>query len=143
MMLKKYTEPLTPFVPTILRILIGVTFLLHGLPKWQNLDGFAGFLSGLGVPLPGLFSFLVALLETGGGLLLIIGLATRWVGLLFVIEMILTTLLVKVNVGFISPTATPGVGAELDLLLLATSFTLAVLGSGQLSVEHNILRREL
>ena len=103
MMLKRYTESLTPYVPTILRILVGLIFFLHGLPKWQNLDGFAGFLSSLGVPLPGLFSFLVALLETGGGLLLIIGLATRWVGWLFVIEMILTTLLVKVNVGFISP----------------------------------------
>lgn len=55
----------------------------YGLPKWQNLYGFAGFLGGLGVPLPGLFSFLVALLETGGGLLLIVGLANRWVGLLF------------------------------------------------------------
>lgn len=143
MMLKRYTESLTPYVPTILRILVGLIFFLHGLPKWQNLDGFAGFLSSLGVPLPGLFSFLVALLETGGGLLLIIGLATRWVGWLFVIEMILTTLLVKVNVGFISPTDTPGVGAELDLLLLVTAFTLAVLGSGPLSVEQNLLRREL
>jgi uncharacterized membrane protein YphA (DoxX/SURF4 family) len=63
--------------------------------------------------------------------------------LLFVIEMILTTLLYKVNIGFISPTATPGVGAELDLLLLVCAFALAVLGSGPLSVEQNVLRREL
>lgn len=142
-MLKKYTEPLVPFVPTILRILIGITFLLHGLPKWQNLDGFAGFLDSLGVPLTGVFSVLVALVETGGGLLLIIGLGTRWVSWLFVIEMIVTTLLYKVDIGFISPTDTPGVGAEFDLLLLATTFTLAVLGSGPLSVEQNLLRREL
>ena len=142
-MIKKYMEPLAPYVPTVLRILVGLIFLLHGLPKWQGLDGFAGFLGTLGVPLPGVFAFLVALLETGGGLLLILGLGTRWVALLFVIEMILTTLLVKVNVGFISPTATPGVGAELDLLLLVCAFALAVLGSGPLSVEQNVLRREL
>jgi putative oxidoreductase len=142
-MIKKYLEPLAPYVPTVLRILVGLIFLLHGLPKWQGLDGFAGFLGTLGVPLPGVFAFLVALLETGGGLLLILGLGTRWVALLFVIEMILTTLLVKVNVGFISPTATPGVGAELDLLLLVCAFALAVLGSGPLSVEQNVLRREL
>jgi putative oxidoreductase len=142
-MIKKYLEPLAPYVPTVLRILVGLIFLLHGLPKWQGLDGFAGFLGSLGVPLPGVFAFLVALLETGGGLLLILGLGTRWVALLFVIEMILTTLLVKVNVGFISPTATPGVGAELDLLLLVCAFALAVLGSGPLSVEQNVLRREL
>jgi putative oxidoreductase len=142
-MIKKYMEPLAPYVPTVLRILVGLIFLLHGLPKWQGLDGFAGFLGSLGVPLTGLFAFLVALLETGGGLLLILGLGTRWVALLFVIEMIFTTLLVKVNVGFISPTATPGVGAELDLLLLVCAFALAVLGSGPLSVEQNVLRREL
>jgi len=142
-MIKKYMEPLAPYVPTVLRILVGLIFLLHGLPKWQGLDGFAGFLGSLGVPLTGLFAFLVALLETGGGLLLIIGLGTRWVALLFVIEMILTTLLYKVNIGFISPTATPGVGAELDLLLLVCAFALAVLGSGPLSVEQNVLRREL
>jgi len=142
-MIKKYMEPIAPYVPTVLRILVGLIFLLHGLPKWQGLDGFAGFLGSLGVPLTGLFAFLVALLETGGGLLLILGLGTRWVALLFVIEMIFTTLLVKVNVGFISPTATPGVGAELDLLLLVCAFALAVLGSGPLSVEQNVLRREL
>jgi putative oxidoreductase len=142
-MIKKYMEPLAPYVPTVLRILVGLIFLLHGLPKWQGLDGFAGFLGSLGVPLTGLFAFLVALLETGGGLLLILGLGTRWVALLFVIEMILTTLLYKVNIGFISPTATPGVGAELDLLLLVCAFALAVLGSGPLSVEQNVLRREL
>jgi putative oxidoreductase len=142
-MLKKYMEPLAPYAPTVLRILVGVIFLLHGLPKWQGLDGFSGFLGNLGIPLPGVFAFLIALLETGGGLLLIIGLGTRWVAWLFVIEMIMTTLLVKVNVGFISPTATPGVGAELDLLLMASAFVLAVLGSGPLSVEQNVLQREL
>lgn len=57
--------------------------------------------------------------------------------------MILTTLLVKVNDGFISPTATPDAGAELDLLLLATALTLTVLGSGPLTIEHNLLQREL
>ena len=142
-MIKKYMEPLAPYVPTVLRILVGLIFLLHGLPKWQGLDGFAGFLGSLGVPLTGLFAFLVAFLETGGGLLLILGLGTRWVALLFVIEMIFTTLLVKVNVGFIAPADAPGVGAELDLLLLACAFALAVLGSGPLSVEQNVLRREL
>jgi hypothetical protein len=37
----------------------------------------------------------------------------------------------------------PGTGWELDLLLLAGAFALAVLGSGPISVERNLLRREL
>ena len=68
------------------------------------MGGFAGFLTSLGVPAPGVFAFLVTALEVGGGLLLILGLGTRWVSLLFVIEMLVTILLVKLpNAGFIAP----------------------------------------
>lgn len=142
-MLKKYTESLVPYVPTILRIMVGVIFFLHGLPKLQNLSGITGFLGSLNVPAPGLFGIVVAILETFGGLALILGIATRWVALLFIVEMIVTTLLVKVNVGFIVPSGQVGVGAELDLLLLVTSLALLVLGAGALSIEQNVLKREL
>ena len=142
-MLKKYTNFLEPYVPTVIRILVGITFLLHGLPKWQSIAGFSGFLESMGVPLSGLVGPLIAILETGGGLLLIIGVGTRWLGLLFMIEMAIATLLVKLPVGFIAPFGEPGTGYEIDLLLLVASFALLVLGSGALSVEQNILKREL
>lgn len=142
-MLKKYTQSLEPYVPTVLRVLVGLTFLLHGLPKWQNIAGFSGFLGSLGVPLSGIAGPLIAILETAGGLLLILGIGTRWLGLLFAIQMVIATLLVKINVGFIAPQGQPGVGYELDLLLLAGAFALLVLGSGAISIEKNVLKREL
>jgi putative oxidoreductase len=141
--LKRYTDALAPYTVTILRILVGVIFLLHGLPKLQGMAGFAGFLTSLGVPAPGVFAFLVTALEVGGGLLLILGLATRWVSLLFAIQMLVTTLLVKLpNAGFIAPQG-GGSGAELDLLLLAAALILLTQGSGPLSIERNVLKREL
>jgi len=83
-------------------------------------------------------------LEVGGGLLLIAGLATRWVSIFYLIEMTVTTLLVRLpNFGFIAPSGRPGVGAELDLLLLACVLLLLAHGSGPLSVERNLLNREL
>lgn len=141
--LRRYTDALAPYAVTILRILVGVIFLLHGIPKLGGIGGFTGFLTSLGVPAPGLFAIIVIALEVGGGLLLILGLATRWVSLLFAIQMVVTTLLVKLpNAGFIAPQG-GGAGAELDLLLLAAALILLTQGPGPLSIERNVLRREL
>jgi putative oxidoreductase len=142
--LKRYTDAFAPYALTIMRVLVGITFLLRGLPKLGNPGGFTGFLTSLGVPLPGFFAVIVIALEVGGGLLLIAGLGTRWISVLYVIEMAVTTLLVKLpGPGFIAPQGQPGVGAELDLLLLVCALVLLTHGSGALSVERNILKREL
>lgn len=139
-MLKRFVNPLVPYAPTILRIFAGITFLWYGVSKLGNPAGFIGFVGSLGFPIPALFGWLVILLEIVGGLLLIIGLATRWMGLFLAVLMIFTTLLVKVNAGFIG---SQGAGAELDLNLMAMSLALAILGPGALSVETNILKREI
>jgi putative oxidoreductase len=142
--LKRYTDALAPYMLTVLRLLVGITFLLMGLPKLGNLAGFTGFVASLGFPVPGFFAVIVAALEVGGGLLLIAGLATRWVSLLFAIEMLVTTLLVKLpNQGFLAPQGKPGTGAVFDLLMLVGALVLLTHGAGQLSIERNVLRREL
>jgi uncharacterized membrane protein YphA (DoxX/SURF4 family) len=128
----------------VLRVIVGLTYLLMGLPKLGGFTGFTGFVGSLGFPVSVFFAAVVVALEVIGGLLLIIGLGTRWISILFVIEMTVTTLLVKLpRLGFIAPQGQPGVGAELDLLLLASALVLLAHGSGQLSVERNILKREL
>jgi putative oxidoreductase len=133
---------LAPYALTLLRVLLGVTLLMHGLPKFQNLQGFAGFVGSLGVPLPGVLAPIAALIEVVGGLLLIIGLGTRWVSVFVILQMLVTTLLVKSQVGFIASQSAPGVGAELDLLILAGAFVLLTMGPGPLSVDRNLLKRE-
>jgi uncharacterized membrane protein YphA (DoxX/SURF4 family) len=118
--------------------------LLTGLPKLQNFAGFTGFVGSLGFPVPVVFAAIVVALEVIGGLLLIVGLGTRWVSALYIVEMLITTLLVKLpNMGFIAEQGKPGVGAELDLLLLAGAFILLTHGSSRLSIEQDVLKREL
>jgi putative oxidoreductase len=142
--LRRYTDAIAPYTIPLLRILVGITFFLTGLPKLGNLAGFTGFVSSLGLPLPGFIAVIVAVMEVVGGLLLIVGLGTRWVSLWFIFEMIVTTLLVKMpNMGFIAPQGKPGVGAELDLLLLFSALVLLAHGSGRLSIEQDVLKREL
>src|SRR5207247_10716136 len=86
-MLEHLFSPLSDWGPLILRLALGILFPFHG---WMKLNpkgpmkgpaGFAGFLKQLGVPLPVFFAWVVALLETVGAGLLILGLGARMLAL--------------------------------------------------------------
>jgi putative oxidoreductase len=142
MMLSKTFNRFTPYVPLLLRLVVGITFFLHGLQKLQGgIDGTAGFFASLGIPAPQAAALFVALLETVGGLALVLGIGTRLFSLLFIVLMLVAIFTVKVRVGYIG--AQGAAGAELDTLLLVGSLCLVILGSGALSIERNVLKREL
>lgn len=127
---------LAGFAPTVLRVVLGIVFIAHGWDKLQNGPGnFAGFLTSLNVPAPEIMAWVVTLLEFGGGIMLILGVLTRIVALLFVLEMIAAILLVKIDVGLI---AEQGAGAELDLALMAGALAILFLGPGKLAVDDKI-----
>jgi putative oxidoreductase len=118
----------------VLRGVVGVVMAYHG---WEKVTGgvenFAGFLESLSVPFPGLMAYVVTGLELGGGILLAVGLLTRLWGLLIAIEMVFTTILVKVDLGLIAPETA---GAELDLLILAGCLMLVLIGPGAISLDR-------
>ena len=122
-----------------LRIAVGVVLAYHGWLKIPNVSGFAGFVDSLGVPAPDLIAYLVTYLEFIGGIALILGLATRYVAALFVIEMVFTIMLVKVDVGLIAPEGGPG--AELDILILAIALSLVLTGAGRWSADAFLVGR--
>ncbi len=71
----------------ILRLVTGLTFLLHGLSKFQGgIENTVGFFSSVGIP--GFLAYIVAIIELAGGALMILGLGTRVIGLLFAIVML-------------------------------------------------------
>lgn len=74
-----------PITRSVLRIIAGFTFSLHG---FQKLLGFFGGMGGHGATAP-VFSLLwtAGVLETVGGLLLIVGLCTRPVAFVLAGEM--------------------------------------------------------
>ena len=112
-----------------LRVVAGVGFMIHGLPKILDSS-----FTNMGVP-PDL-AILIGLLEFIGGLAILLGFLTRIAAGLLAIEMIGSILLVKISKGFIG-------GFELDLLYLAIIISLLITGPGFLSIEKNLLKREM
>lgn len=70
----------------LLRVVVGVFFLLHGIQKFTGLGGVQGFFDSIGI-----FSWLavvIALAETLGGLALIVGIWTRWASYMLAVIMV-------------------------------------------------------
>jgi putative oxidoreductase len=122
------------FAPLPIRIMAGIAFIMHGLPKLEGVDKTQGFFGSLGLP-PEL-ALPIGLLEVIGGFALILGIATRIASVLFIIEMTGAILAAKITKGFIG-------GYELDLLLLAIAVSLLISGPGRVSIERDILKREI
>ncbi|PDY49205.1 DoxX family protein [Bacillus pseudomycoides] len=107
----------------IIRIVLGVTFFMHGLAKFQSgIDNIAGWFTSIG--LPGALAYGVATVELVGGLLLIIGLGVRYIGLLFALILVGAIVKVKWSAGLLGDGKNPGY--ELDLALLAMGLYLFV-----------------
>jgi putative oxidoreductase len=115
----------------LLRLVVGVTFLLHGIQKLDDLTGIEQFFASLGIPAPELMSPLVAVTETAGGLLLIAGLATPIVGAALATDMLVAFLTAHIGNGFFVEDG----GGELVLLLGSTSIAVALAGAGRFSTD--------
>jgi putative oxidoreductase len=124
---------------TVLRIVVGLVFLVHGLQKLlvMGFGGVAGFLGSLGVPAPGLFAVVVTLVELLGGAALILGLFTRLAAILLAVDMLVAILTVHLANGFF---ASEG-GYEFPLVLLAACVALAVTGAGEAALDGALARR--
>ena len=114
----------------VLRVAVGLIFLVHGYPK---LTRSAAAMEGLFVQhgLPAQLVYVAGVLETFGGIVLIVGLFARPAALLLAVEM--GVAIVKVHSG-------RGVMAlheyEFPLVLGAACLALATVGAGVLSADH-------
>ncbi|MGQ0678798.1 MAG: DoxX family protein [Actinomycetota bacterium] len=125
---------LAGYAPTVLRVGVGIVMAYHGLTKFQGgISNVAGFLASLGVPSANLVAPLLAGAELVGGVLLIVGLATRLWALVLALILVGAIFLVKVDMGLI---AAQGVGAELDLALLVGAVAILFLGPGKLAADN-------
>jgi putative oxidoreductase len=140
-MLENLMRPYGDVGPLILRVALGIIFLVHGWPKlnpnspMRGTAGFAGFLRQIGIPLPGFFAWVVALLETLGAVLLILGLGTRILALGFAVDMLVAILVAKrgfMKVPFMAQQAT---GWEFDFALLAGALALIFTGAGRIALD--------
>jgi putative oxidoreductase len=117
----------------ILRLAMGFILLLAGISK-VFIQGFPTVIDNFGkmaIPVPQILGPFVALLELVGGIGLIVGLFTRYLGVLFTIEFIVAayTQWVTLGKGF--------AGARLDLMILAGALVVTTHGAGRYSVDRD------
>lgn len=112
-----------------LRSSIGVIFILHGMMKFN--PGFANALPNMGLPPE--MQIPIALAEVVPGVLMIIGVLSRFSGALLSIVMVGAIFHVK---GAQSMTGDGGV--EIDVILLAASLVIMIAGPGRISLSQAI-----
>ena len=86
--------------------------------------------------LPFELALAIGLLKVIDGIFLLVGVVTRITAAIFVIEMIGDTLIVGLSQGFVG-------GYELTLLLMAICTSLLLTGPGRMSIEWDVLKREV
>ncbi|MBI1974822.1 MAG: DoxX family protein [Parcubacteria group bacterium] len=111
----------------VLRVVLGVIMLVHGVPKIKNFQGVSQWLGSVGLK-PGKFwNAVLIVTEVAGGAALVAGAYTQLAALLVAIDMVVAILLVDFKKGFKG-------GWEFNLALLAIAIALFSLGGGSIGV---------
>jgi putative oxidoreductase len=122
---------------TVVRIAMAIILIVYGYQKWFQFGvsaGVTGMFAKYGLPAPGLLAFIAATLELGGGILLLIGLFARWLGLLFAVEFAVATFYVQFRLkGFHA--------GELELLLMTCGLLFFLAGPGKASADEAWLEK--
>jgi putative oxidoreductase len=119
----------------IIRLALAAVFIFHGAQKifgafgGPGIEGFAGALESMKVPMPRLSAWLAAVSEFGGGIILLIGTGTR----IAVIPMIFTMLVAIVKVHSKAFSLEHG-GMEYALTLGCVLLGLLLLGPGRITL---------
>jgi putative oxidoreductase len=121
----------------LVRLVMGVAFILHGWPKIQKPTS---WMSSMPDPPPGFLQALAAIFEVAGGALLALGLFTRAAALAIAAVMVGALALVHIPKGdpFVSP---GGPSSELASVYLAVSLLIAAMGAGAYSLDAIVFRR--
>jgi putative oxidoreductase len=77
----------SPFL-LLVRLYWGWQFIVTGWGKVNNIEKVTNFFATLGIPFPGINAHFIAGLELVGGILLVLGLASRPIGLLLSVNML-------------------------------------------------------
>jgi putative oxidoreductase len=120
----------------VLRLVLGVTFLMHGIDKLGDLGAAQQGFDSLGIPAPAAMTPFVATVEVAGGSLLILGLLTPLAAVALAIDMLVAGIAAHTGKGFFAGDG----GYEFVLLLGAACLAVAIAGAGRLSLDALALR---
>ena len=122
--------------PLAVRIVVGVVFMGTGWTKLQNLPGITKNFAAMGIPAPEILTPFVSGVEFVGGILLLLGLLTRFASVPLMIVMVVAIVAAK--------------RAQIDSLETLLGFEevsyfvmfawLAIAGPGPISLDHLVLK---
>ena len=139
-------QSLTRWTPLPLRLIVGFGFMMHGYAKFsRGPENFALVLQTIGVPLPVVFAWMTTLVESIGGVTILLGAFVPMASLPMAIVLLTALFTIHLPYGFFSVklvevtqsgTKFGPVGYEIVLLYLAGLATLALGGAGPFSIDQ-------
>jgi putative oxidoreductase len=122
----------------IVRLAVGIIFLLHGMMKFQSgITNIAGWFDSIGIP--GGMAYIVAIIEIVGGIGVILGVGTRVIAVLLSLTLVVAIVKVKLAAGFFGDGKMSGY--EFELALLAMTILLALHREQAFSLM-NVLKKQ-
>ncbi|AJY75215.1 DoxX family protein [Paenibacillus beijingensis] len=114
----------TNVATTLMRVVLGILFLAHGISKLDmGLGNVAGWFES--IQLPGFLAYIVGIIELVGGIMLILGLFTRYVSVLFIVIMLGAIFSVKLPAGLLGNGQAAGYELDLAFMMIALYLVLA------------------
>jgi putative oxidoreductase len=92
--------------PLLLRLYLVPIFWMAGTKKISSIDSTIEWFGnpdwGLGLPFPSLMAWMASLIEAGGAILLLFGVATRWISIPLMITMVVAAVTVHLQNGWLA-----------------------------------------
>src|SRR3989344_3414592 len=105
----------------LLRLFVVIIFLYHGIPKLLNISGTVGFFSSLGIP--GFVGPIVGAVEVIAGILLLLGLWSKWAN--YALALVIAGAIILVQIPSAIKVGQLTASFERDFLILLATLVLA------------------
>lgn len=122
-----------------IRLVLAYGFFGPATMKWKDIKSIAEWFGSIGIPAPYLNAYLAAGTEAAGVLLLALGLGTRLISIPLIITMLVAIKTVHWANGFEAGNN----GFEIPLYYIIMLISLFVFGSGKLSLDYLITKKQL